>query len=135
MFKRVPMGKGVEPVVAPEGDDYTVVVQSIYPGDEGKPDQLRLRIIGGDAPYETFQHAIWYPRPDDNPDQVASTVLAIRRLCHMFGVEYTHEGFDTDDFAGAEARGVKLRVRTYEKKDGTMAETNTLVLARIPEGE
>lgn len=135
-FRRVPMAQGKEQTVAPEGE-YRVVVAKVEdkPTKRGDPmDVLTLRIVGEDGAYSPFRHYVTYPKEGDEPDRVAMKVREVRRLCHLFGVPYTEEGFDPEDLAGAETTA-RLTVDTYERDDGTTTENNKLVLPRVADDE
>lgn len=136
MFRKVAMGRGVEQTVAPEGDGYHLVVSKVEAKEtkKGDPmDVLTIRIVGADGQYSPFRHYITYPKADDSDDFVAMKAREIRRLCHLFGVDYSDDGFDPEDLAGTETTEGRLAVESFEKDDGTVIENNRLVLPRVQE--
>ncbi len=137
-FRRVPMSKGAEQTVAPEGSDYHLVVAKVESKKTKKGDDmdvLTIRIVGEDGKFSPFKHYVTYPKDGDSDDFVAMKTREIRRLCHLFGVEYDDDGFDPDNFAGAETTEGRLAVEVYEPEDGAPRENNKLVLPRVVEEE
>lgn len=136
MFRKVPFGKGAEQTVAPEGCDYHLVVSKVESKEtkKGDPmDVLTIRIVGEDGKYSPLRHYITYPKDGDSEDFVAMKAREIRRLCHLFGVDYSDDGFDPEDLAGAETTEGRLAVESYERDDGSVIENNKLVLPRVVE--
>lgn len=138
-FRRLPIGtKGLEQTVAPEGDDYHVVISKVEDKKSKKGadmDVLTIKILDCDGQYGSFRHYHVYPKAGDSEEQVAMAARNTRRLCTLFGVPYSDDGFDSDDLLNAEATGVRLSVEEFERDDGTVQEQNRLVLPRVDDGE
>ena len=140
-FCKVPMALGEEQTLAPEGE-YTLVVRKTELKQTKKGDPMVVLSIGfvGETTYAPFSHFVTFPKAGDSPDFTAMKVREIRRLCHVFGVDYTEEGFNSDDFGGAEGTcSVTVEVEREKKdSDGNVIpfdraprENNRLVLPRV----
>ena len=125
-FRRVPMVLGVEQTAAPEGE-HNLVVRKVESRTTKKGDPMDVLLLCfTEGNYTPFSHFITYPKPSDNEDFKAMKTREIRRLCHA----YTDEGFDPEDFRGAE--GVcAVTVEVYEAEGAEPRDTNRLILPRV----
>lgn len=135
-FRKVNMELAAEQTVAPEGE-YRMAVGKVTAKRSKKGadmDVLLLRFV--DHPeYAPFSHFVVYPKPDDEEEKVRLMSRNMRRLCHLFEVPMTEEGFDSEDFSGAEAV-CGIVVEKYEPEDGSEPrEQNKLRLPRVPDEE
>ena len=132
-FCKVPMSLGEEQTVAPEGE-YPLAVRKAELKQTKKGDPMVVLNIGfvGEPTFAPFSHFVTFPKEGDSPDFVAMKAREIRRLCHVFGVDYTDEGFNSDDFAGAEGT-CRVGVETYEPEGKEPRDNNRLILPRVVE--
>lgn len=130
-FRRVPMAKGDEQTVAPEGE-YRLVIRKVTAKKTKKTnDDMDVLMIGfPDNPeFSPFSHFIVYQQGLDE-EQQCMKAREMRRLCHVFDVPWTEEGVESDDFLGAEGTCM-VGVETYEPEGGAPRTNNRLQLPRI----
>lgn len=134
-FRRVPMALGQEQVPAPEGV-YLLTVRRVTSKKSraGSDMDVVLFAFTEHPEYSPIQYYIVYPKDDTPEDQVRLRAREIRRLCFWFGVDWTEDGFNTDDLLGAEAR-VPVVVETFEPENGPPRDQNRIILERVPDEE
>lgn len=133
-FITVPMDKGKEQTVAPEGE-YEMVVRKVItdkPSKAGKPMIRCLMAFVGRPDLSPFTHFINLPVPEDSEDMVAARVRDVRRFCSAFNVPVHDNGFDSDDLPGASG-WCRVSVETVERGSGETFESNRLLLPRVKE--
>lgn len=128
-FRRVPMARGEEQRVAPAGE-YKLVIRKVDAKKTKKGADMDVFLVAfADEPnYMPFSHFVTFPSEDDQ--YLEMRVRDIRRLCHVFDVPYTDEGYDSDDFLGAEGT-CNVEVEVYEAEGKEPRESNRLVLPRV----
>lgn len=131
-FKRIPMGKGKEQTVAPEGT-YSLVVRKFEEKTTKKGDPMFVATIGfdGQPEFATFREYITLPGKETSEDQAAMRIRNLARFLTVFGVEFDDDGFDTDAVQGAVGE-CPVAVEVIEGQNGDF-ETNRLRLPRVAE--
>ena len=135
--------KAKETPLAPEGQ-YDVKIHAL---SEDKVPGQKNNLVN-DLRFETedympFRHWVALPIPEKDarndqekghdPGTTAKTkMLMAKRFCYLFGIPYTDNGFNTDDFLGARAR-VGITQGTFTSKDGSEVTVNRLILPRLPD--
>ena len=129
IFRRVPMARGEEQRVAPAGE-YSLVIRKVESKKTKKGADMDVLLVAfADEPnFMPFSHFLVVPS-EDSP-YIDMQVRDIRRLCHVFDVPYTEEGYDPDDFVGAEGT-CNVEVEVYEAEGKEPRENNRLVLPRV----
>jgi Protein of unknown function (DUF669) len=128
-FVRIDLTGTKESEVVPEGEyELRVVKVDDTESKKGNPmTVVTLRIEDSDCRNPSLvTHYITYPSEDlpDNLQYLRS--LEIKRLLTLFGVEYSSEGFDSEDLLGQTARGMLIQ---EEGDDGVVR--NKLRLPRL----
>lgn len=114
----------------PAGKKYGLTISEAVFREE-KPD---IRVSIGiddhlDAPNVT--HFISLPKADDGEDKVRFKNLMLKRFLVAFDIAHDEDGFDVDDFAGAQAE-LELGLSDPDESGNTY---NRLRLPRLPNEE
>jgi len=110
--------KEAKPVeVLPEGRyQVRVVAAEEVTSSSGKP-MLRLTIEATEYPYaEPIFHNVLLPTSDMPEKQVNLSLNNLKVLLVVFGVPFTDEGFNTEDFIGKIA-DVDIGIRSYDGRN------------------
>lgn len=95
----------VEPKCVPSGK-YNLSISSADEAKSkasGKPMIVTYLNIEGHPDAPSVRHSISLPNADDEPKTKAFKDLLLKRFLTLFGIPFSPQGFDTDDFVGATA--------------------------------
>jgi len=101
-----------EPQLVPEGryDLRIIKVEDKASQSGNMMTVLTIQIEDRDQPNaELISLRIMHPAEKDEPRQKAFKLLQMRRAADCFGVPYTEQGLNTDDFLGATASEIDVR--------------------------
>ena len=115
-----------EPEAAPEGS-YPLRIVKVEEKESSKGSDMivaTIRIEDASVNAPLFNHYVVLPGPKSTNPEFAK--LQVQRFLEVFGIPHEDDGFDPDDFQGAEGECV---VTQQEGDDGIIR--NTLRLPRL----
>lgn len=128
-FIRVPMIKGKEQKIAPEGQ-YALVVRSFKAGMSKAGNRQYIADIAFEEFPEYQNIRDFFSIPKDGAPNPDSAVRKLRRFLSSFGIEFDDDGFDDETVVGA-AAALEVSVDSYEGSDGLPVPTNRIRYPRV----
>lgn len=125
-FINMPLGDAIPRAAVAEGQ-YDLRIKKAEPKDsKDKPGQTNIRVlleVVDEPGAQTIFHYIAGIGPTDDEDTINNKKLQAIAFLNAFGIDWGEEGFELEDFPGADAEGVTLQQDEYEGRI-----TNKLVL-------
>lgn len=117
-FIKVALKDAQESEVVPEGEyDLRIAKAEDKDSKKGNPMTQVMIVIDGHPNAQPVNHFLLYPTKNDDENITNLRLRDTRRFLELFGIEWTPDGFDTDDLVGATARGF---LGQEEGDDGNM---------------
>ena len=131
---RVPLNKGNEATIAPDGE-YELVVRKVERKDSKAGNPMLVLTLGfTQENYELIRHNFNMVLPSDADNIVSMKMREMRRFLHLFEIphEIEEDGsavFDSDDIAGATAN-CRVVVTSIDTENGAR-DVNRIRLPRV----
>jgi len=102
-FVSIALKEAREPETAEEGE-YDLLINSAEPWHTDNGDSIHCVILFEGRPeYQPIHHYIGIPSASDPDEKAQNKLRFARRFVEKFGIEFTEDGFDTEDLIGARA--------------------------------
>lgn len=116
-FINMPLGDAQAREAVAEGK-YDLRIDKVEPKESrDKPGQMNIRVllkIIDEPTAKSIFHYIAGIGPSDDEETQNNKKLQCIAFLNAFGIEWSEEGFELEDFPGAEASGITLKQEEYE---------------------